>query len=157
MDRAMIDRYEKGGATLRRSLTGLSRTDALAHPGPGKWSIQELVIHLADSDLIASDRMKRIIAEDNPAIIGFDETRFVANLHSDEQSLDDAVTLFEVNRRQTARILRKLPDAAFARQGTHNERGPVTLAQIVETYTAHLDHHLKFLYEKRARLGKPLA
>ena len=73
-----------------------------------------------------------------------------------EQSLDDALTLFDVGRRQWSRVLRLLPDDAFSRQGTHNRKGIVTLGGMVEGYIKHLDHHLAFLKAKRERLGKPL-
>jgi len=156
MNRDLIESYAAGGETLRRAVQGLSREDVIARPGPGDWSIQELVIHLADSDAIAIDRMKRILIEDNPPLLYADETAYVDRLLPGEQSLEDALTLFDVGRRQWSRVLRKLPDAAFARQGTHNRAGVVTLGGMVEGYTKHLEHHLVFLRAKRERLGKPL-
>jgi hypothetical protein len=155
MNRECIEQYAAGGPTLRRAVEGLTRDDLLTKPGPGLWSIQELVIHLADSDAISIDRMKRILIEDNPPLLYADETAYVSRLHTDDQSLDDAVLLFEVGRRQWARVLRKLPDEAFDRAGTHNRKGRVTLGGMVASYVEHLDYHLKFLHEKRARLGKP--
>jgi len=157
MNREMIEQYAAGGLKLRQAVAGLSREDFLADVIPGTWSIQQIVIHLADSDLIAADRMKRIIAEDNPAMLGYDQSKFAQHLHYDEQSVEDAAAIFELSRRQLARVLRKLPDAAFQRAGMHNERGPLTLDQMVRTYVGHLDHHLEFLYDKRRKLGKPLS
>ena len=156
MNRALIESFAAGGETLRQALQGLSREDLLARPGPGDWSIQELVIHVVDSDAIAIDRMKRILTEDNPPLLYADETAYNDRLFPEEQSLEDAVTLFDVGRRQWARVLRKLPEAAFARQGTHNRRGVMTLGEMVEGYIKHLEHHLVFLRAKRDRLGKPL-
>jgi uncharacterized damage-inducible protein DinB len=157
MDRSLIEQYVAGGPKLRRAVEGLTRQDLLAKPGPGDWSIQELVIHLLDSDYIAIDRMKRMLIEDNPALLYADETAYVQRLHCDEQSLEDALLLFEVGRRQFARVLRKLTDEAFERHGTHNRRGKVTVGGIVADYIAHVDDHLKFLHAKRERLGKPLS
>jgi uncharacterized damage-inducible protein DinB len=157
MNRNLIEVYAAGGEKLRRAVQGLSHEDLVAHPGPGDWSIQELVIHLADSDSISIDRMKRIITEDNPSLLYADETAYVKRLFHDDQSLDDALTLFEVGRRQWSRVLRLLPDEAFTRQGTHNRAGIVTVGKMVESYIKHVDHHLVFLKAKRERLGKPLA
>jgi uncharacterized damage-inducible protein DinB len=154
MDRSLIDQYVKGSDDLRMAVRGLEREDLLAYPVPGTWSIQEIVIHVADSDLVISDRMKRVIAEDNPQLIGFDETRFVKGLHYNEQSIEDAVNLFELNRRQMARVLAKLPDQAFDRVGMHNERGPMKLSDLLAGAVNHLKHHLKFIVEKREKLGK---
>jgi hypothetical protein len=157
MNRDLIETYAAGGETLRRAVQGLSRDELLARPGPGDWSIQELVIHLADSDAIAIDRMKRTLTEDNPPLLYADETAYVDRLLPEEQSIEDALTLFEVGRRQWSHVLRRLPDDAFARQGTHNRAGIVTLGGMVEGYSKHLEHHLVFLRAKRARLGKPLS
>ena len=155
-DRTLIDKYEAGGEQLALAIRGLTREDLLAVPIPGKWSTQQVVIHLMDSDLIATDRMKRIIAEDNPTLIGYDESKFVKNLHYEDQSAEDAVKIFDLNRRTFASVLRKLPDAAFHRSGTHNERGKVMLGDQLKGYVNHLEHHLKFIHEKRAAMGKEM-
>jgi len=157
MNRDLIESYAAGGETLRRAVQGLSRNELLARPGPGNWSIQELVIHLADSDAIAIDRMKRVLTEDNPTLLYADETAYVDRLLPEEQSLEDALALFDVGRRQWSRVLRRLPDDAFSRQGTHNRAGIVTVGGMVEGYHKHLEHHLVFLRAKRERLGKPLS
>jgi uncharacterized damage-inducible protein DinB len=156
MDRTLIERYVAGGETLRRAVQGLTPDDLRATPGPGLWSIQQLVIHLADSDAISIDRMKRILIEDNPPLLNADENAYAERLFCDEQSIDDAVTLLDVGRRQFARVLRKLPDEAFERFGTHNKRGRMTVGSLVADYIGHIDYHLKFLHDKRARLGKPI-
>ncbi|HXE52920.1 MAG TPA: DinB family protein [Tepidisphaeraceae bacterium] len=154
MNCELIDQYEKGGDDLRMAVRGLAREDLVAFPVPGTWSIQQIVLHLMDSDLILADRMKRVIAEDNPSLIGYDESKFVKNLFYHEQSVEDAVNLFEMNRRNFARVLKKLPDAAFDRVGTHNERGPLKLSDLLSGAVNHLKHHLKFIVDKREKLGK---
>lgn len=151
-----IDRFESGGPALRRACAGLTPRELTTPAEPGKWSIQELVIHLADMDAIAIERMKRVITEDNPALLYARESRYIERLFPHEQSLDDALTLFEIGRRQAARTLRELPAEAFDRSGTHNQAGEVTLRDLVADYSDHLDHHLGFLTRKRERLGCPL-
>ena len=155
-DQSIIDKYEAGGEQLALAIRGLTREDLLAVPIAGKWSTQQVVIHLMDSDLIATDRMKRIIAEDNPTLIGYDETKFARNLHYDDQSAADAVKIFDLNRKMFAGVLRKLPDSTFQRSGMHNERGKVTLGDQINSYVKHLEHHLKFIHEKRAAMGKEM-
>ena len=155
-DRTLIEKYEAGGEQLALAIRGLTRDDLLAMPIPGKWSTQQVVIHLMDSDLVGTDRMKRVIAEDNPTLIGYDESKFVMNLYYEEQSAEDAVKIFDLNRKMFATILRKLPDSAFDRSGMHNERGKVTLGDQLKGYVNHLEHHLKFIHEKRAAMGKEM-
>jgi uncharacterized damage-inducible protein DinB len=153
MDSQLIERYVACGHRLRQAVAGLTPDELTARPGPGKWSILEVVVHLADSDAISIDRMKRMLTEDNPQLLYADETAYVDRLFTHEQSLEDALTLFEVGRRQFARVLRHLPDEALARDGTHNRRGKVTVGAMVEDYVGHVDHHLKFIRDKQARLG----
>ena len=142
---------------LFRSVAGLTPKELRARPGPGAWSVLEVVVHLTDSDAISIDRMKRILTEENPPLLYADETAYVERLHTHEQELEDALVLFEVGRRQWGRVLRRLPDEAFLRQGTHNLRGKLTLGDMVASYVKHLDDHLAFVAGKRANLGKPLA
>ncbi|MCI0701061.1 MAG: DinB family protein [Planctomycetia bacterium] len=157
MDRSIIEAYAAGPAKLRKAVAGLTREELTARPGPGKWSILEVVIHLADSDAISIDRMKRILTEDNPPLLYADETAYVDRLFTHDQELEDALVLMEVGRRQWARVLRLLPDEAFTRTGQHNRSGTVTLARVVTGYVNHIDDHLKFILGKRENLGKPLS
>jgi hypothetical protein len=154
---ALIDQYEAGGDALTRSLEGLTKDDLLAYPIPGTWSIQEIVVHLMDSDLIGSDRMKRTIAEKQPSLLGYDENAFAKNLRYDLQDVNAAAALFAANRRLFSVVLRSIPTEAFSRVGIHSENGPETLEHQLKKYIKHLEHHLSFVVKKRALLGKPLS
>jgi uncharacterized damage-inducible protein DinB len=151
----LIDDYLAGPARLRKAVAGMSREQLLARPVAGKWSTLEVVCHLVDFDPVYADRMKRTIAEDNPTLLGADEKRFAAALRYHDRDLEEELALLEVTRSQMARILRALPPEAFRRVGTHNERGPLTLEQMVTTITNHIGHHVKFIEEKRRALGLP--
>jgi hypothetical protein len=156
MDSKQIERYAAGADVPAKAIRGLSKAELNAIPVPGMWSIQQVILHLMDSDLIASDRMKRVIAENKPTLIGYDETAFSKNLFYETLDPVQACEIFRLNRLLTAEILRRLPDSAFTRVGQHSERGPVTLEHFVESYADHLDHHMKFVCEKRKALGKPM-
>ena len=149
----LIEKYLDGPQELRQAVAGLSREQTLARPIPGKWSVLEVVAHLADFDPILADRMKRVIAEDKPSLVGADENRFAAALAYHERDLQEELTIIEATRSQLARILRQLPNSALERVGIHTERGPRTLEQLLTTATAHIPHHVKFLHEKRQALG----
>lgn len=156
MDRSLIDTYEAGPAKVRAAVAGLTREEITARPGPGAWSILEVVVHLADADANSIDRMKRMLTEDIPLFFSADETAYAAKLFVHDQELDDALALLEVGRRQWARVLRKLPDEAFERTGVHNRSGLTSVGKMVASYVKHIDEHLKFVHGKRANLGKPL-
>ena len=148
----IIARFEAGGPALRQACLGLDPHTLTTRTAPGTWSIHELVIHLADTDAIAIDRMKRVLTEDNPTLLYAHETSYIDHLYPHAQSLDDALTLFELGRRQMTRILRKLPPEAFHRIGTHDRAGQLTLRDLITDYTDHLHHHLSFLHQKRQSL-----
>jgi hypothetical protein len=150
---SLIDAYLAGPGEVRRAVAGMSREQLVARPVPGKWSTLEVICHLADFEPIMADRMKRVIAEDRPQIIGADENRFAAALAYHHRDIEEELAIIERTRSQLARILRTLGDDALSRVGIHSERGPRTLEQFLESATNHLPHHLKFVTEKRRALG----
>ena len=154
MNPELIEKYAAGADVPARSIVGLERADLLAFPVPGTWSIQQIILHLMDSDLIGADRMKRVAAEEEPTLVGYNETAFANRLGYEHLSVRDAAEIFRLNRLMTAEILRRLPPAAFQRTGQHTERGKVTLEELLAGYVEHVDHHLKFIREKRKLLGK---
>ena len=150
---ALIEPYLDGPKQLRQAVAGMSREHLLARPIAGKWSTLEVVAHLADFDPIIADRMKRVIAEEKPTLLGADEQKFAAALWYDERDLQEELAIIELTRSQLARILRKLPDSALQLVGVHNERGPRTLEQLLKGATDHLAHHMSFIPAKRQALG----
>ena len=149
----LINAYVEGPKALRQAVAGMTREQVTARPVAGKWSTLEVVCHLADFDPILADRMKRVIAEEKPSLIGADENRFAAALAYHDRDLEEELTIIDKTRQQLARILRKLPPQALSRTGTHNERGERTLEQLLTTTINHIPHHVKFIHEKRKALG----
>ncbi len=152
----LIDSYLQGPVILRKAVAGMSREQVHARPVAGKWSTLEVVCHLADFDPIYADRMKRIVAEDKPQIIGADENTFAKALAYDQRDLEEELTIIEKTRSQLGRILRTLPDQALQRVGIHSERGVMTLEQFLTSMIEHIPHHVKFIHEKRQALGLPV-
>jgi uncharacterized damage-inducible protein DinB len=150
-----IDEYVAGPKQLRQAVAGMTREQLAAKPIAGKWSAQQVVCHLSDFDPILADRMKRVIAEDEPTLVGADENHFAANLAYSERDVEEELTNIETCRKQMARILRTLPPTAFGRVGIHNERGPLTLERLLEIAIKHIPHHVQFILEKRKALGLP--
>jgi uncharacterized damage-inducible protein DinB len=111
----LIESYAAGAQTLRQAVRGLSREQLLARPVAGKWSTLEVVCHLADFDPIIADRMKRIIAEDRPQLLGASQEKFAAALAYHHRDLEEELTIVEMTRRQMARILQSLPAEALQR------------------------------------------
>jgi hypothetical protein len=130
----------------------MTREQVLARPVEGKWSKLEVVCHLADFEIVYADRMKRVIAEEGPTMFGGDPDVFAARLAYQDRDLAEELAMIEAIRGSTARVLRQLSEADFARVGKHSEAGPLSLATLLERVTGHLPHHVKFIEEKRQAL-----
>jgi uncharacterized damage-inducible protein DinB len=150
-----IDDYLGGVAALRRAFAGLGRDDLTARPIPGRWSLLEVLAHLADSEQAWCHRLKRVIAEDRPLLIGYDESRFAERLAYHDRDPEAELALIDAMRRQMAAILRRLAPGDWSRSGVHDERGLVTLGEMVRIEVEHVAHHLRFVHEKRKALGLP--
>lgn len=146
---ALIEQYLAGPDLLRRAVAGLTREHLLAKPIPGKWSTLEVVCHIADYEPIYADRMKRVIALEEPELLKGDPGRFAACLAYDHRDLEEEMALIELTRKQIAHILRILKPEDFQRSGTHSRDGSLTLENLIQRVTAHIPHHVQFIEEKR--------
>jgi len=155
--RDQIERYAKGGPILAKAVDGLTEAELNAFPIPGTWSIKQIAVHLLESELAAVHRMRRIVAEEKPLFIAYDETLLSKSLGYEKADLALVTRLFQDCRTFTSSWLRTVPDEAFARAGVHNHYGLVTLERMVGMYADHLDGHMVHLRKKRELLGKPLA
>lgn len=149
---ALIDEYLAGPQLLRQAVAGMTSEQLLARPIPGKWSALEVICHLADFEIVGADRIKRVIAENEPTLFGGDEKVFAARLAYHRRNAEEELVLIETIRKQVARILRTLQPEDFQRRGIHSEAGPLTLAEFVERSTRHIPHHVRFIEEKRKAL-----
>ncbi len=156
MKNDLITAYAKATHILGYATTGLTREDYLATPGPGLWSLAEVTIHIVDAELVLADRIKRVIAEDNPALLAFDESKWKENLFYKPAAVAAAVRLFAANREYVSLILENISEEDLQRTGVHSQAGTLTLQAIIEKANWHFDHHINFLYAKRANIEKPV-
>jgi hypothetical protein len=148
----LITDYEQGAQLLSKAIAGMTTDQLKARPVPGKWSTLELICHIADFEPVYADRMKRVIAEENPPLLSGDPDLFLKGLAYHDRDAQEEIALIDIVRKQMARILRTLPDAAFARVGTHSRDGALSLETLLKRITGHIPHHVKFIAEKRAAL-----
>lgn len=150
----LIDAYAASPKLLRESVAGMSDEQLKARPVAGRWSTLEVVCHLADSDAVYAERMKRVIAEDEPTLRSMDPDVWQPRLAYHRRIAEDEIRLLELTRGQMERILRSLTPADFQRKGHHTEDGPLTLQELLRRITEHIPHHVQFIREKRAGLEK---
>jgi uncharacterized damage-inducible protein DinB len=148
----LITDYEHGAQLLSQAIAGMTTEQLKARPVPGKWTTLELICHIADFEPVYADRMKRVIAEENPPLMSGDPDLFLKGLAYHDRDAQEEIALIDVVRKQMARILRTLPDSAFTRVGTHSRDGALSLETLLKRITGHIPHHAKFIAEKRAAL-----
>ena len=143
-----IEAYSGGAKQLRHAMRSAANADLDARPIEGKWSIREVVCHLADSEIIYADRMKRVIAEENPTFFEADPDLFGPALHCPRRPLDKELDVVEAIRAHMLPILQSCDADDFQRTGVHSLDGPLTLQTLLERITAHIPHHVAFIEEK---------
>lgn len=147
--REAVDRYAAGPELLRGSVAGLSAEQIRTPAPPGRWSPLEVVCHLADFETIYADRIKRVLAEEEPLLLSGDPDLFAASLSYADRDLDEELALIAAQRGQIVRILRGHPAADFQRLGRHSVDGPVSILKLLKSVGNHIPHHVDFLQKKR--------
>jgi DinB superfamily len=104
---------------------------------PGKWSIRDVVQHLADSELVGGFRLRMVLAHDRPDLTGYDQDRWANRLRYDEVDVHDALQQFIVLRRANLRLWQNLSADDLRRVGLHRERGEENLGHMRRLYAAH--------------------
>jgi hypothetical protein len=138
-----IARYEGGPALLSAALAKVPEQARKWRPGPGKWSVHEVVCHCADSETNAYARIRFLVAEDSPAIQGYDQERWAQVFDYHSLPLGPALATVDAVRASTAALLRRLPEPAWAREGTHSQSGRYTAEGWLEIYAEHLEKHTR--------------
>lgn len=125
----------------------LSAVEALVRPldeptlgtpeAPGKWSVIEVVQHLADTELVVGYRYRVILAEDRPPLPAFDQERWTDELRYRHARLDDALSQLRALRDANLRLLRATPDERLDRIGIHAERGEESVRDLMRLAAGH--------------------
>ena len=149
-DRAnLLDQFRTGYADVEAALAGISESE-LDHPAPdGGWTAREVTHHLADSEATAYVRLRRLIAEDDPLIQGYDEPEYARRLHYDRPIASSLAVLRGV-REASLSLLESLTPAEWERTGTHSESGTYSVDRWLEIYANHSHDHANQI---RAALG----
>ncbi len=128
---ATLPFFTSDAATLARSYA------------PGKWTMRQMLLHLVDTETVLFERMRRVLADENPLLMGFDENRWVEHLHYDQRSLATAEALYRVTRDSTIELALATTPAERAREGVHNEQGKRSFAHFAAMVHGHNAHHLE--------------
>src|SRR5437762_10140428 len=136
-----LDVIAKTPATLQSLVMKTDSAKLTRQPAPGKWSVREILCHLADCELVFGFRLRQTAAENNPTIQPFDQDQWAKDYTKMDAS--QALSVFSALRDWNTAFIRAAGPSAMHRKTTHPERGEMTFATIVETMGGHDINHLK--------------
>jgi len=140
-------------AKLPDAIAGLSFTEMRRPERDGKWSIVQVLPHLADCEVVWTWRMRLILAQDRPPLTGFDQDRWAERLRYDEASPDEAIGMFTVLRRANLRLLERATPQDLQRVGVHVERGEESVEHLRRLYAGHDLLHLRQIERIRSAIA----
>jgi hypothetical protein len=130
-----------GPTLLRQAVDGLDAGAINRRPPGEDWSIRDVVIHLADAELVGAVRFRLVVAQDKAVLPVYDPDVWKRRLHYLWRDPEAAIALFQQTRYGTAELLHQCDAAAWQRTGIHPERGVMTLADLLELYAGHVEEH----------------
>lgn len=122
---------------LSRRTRGLDDERARRPEAPGKWSVVEVVAHLADAELVHAYRTRMIVAEQEPPLVGYDQDGWALEFHYATADLGATVSFLASLREWNLRYWRTLTPAQLARVGQHSERGPESAGLYLQLAAGH--------------------
>lgn len=142
-DREPIAVLRATPAALPRAIEGLSAQQLRRPEKPGKWSIGQVLQHLADSEIVWAWRLRLILAQERPELTGFDQDLWAERLHYEQSDPSEALDVFGVLRRANLRLVDRTSPADLTRVGIHRERGEESLEHLRRLYAGHDLLHLQ--------------
>jgi hypothetical protein len=139
----LIVEYEKGAVVLRNAWEEVPEEAERWRPAPDKWSAHEVIVHCADSETYAATRLRLLLAEEEPLIVGYDQDVWARVFNYHAQSVDRALRTIDAVRGITLPLLRTLSESDWAKQGRHTETGLYNACDWLKSYGPHLTNHAK--------------
>jgi hypothetical protein len=148
--RALIARYRDGHRAILAAVDGATEAELDARPADGGWTAREVVHHVADSELTSAIRLRRLVAEEQPAIDGYDEAEFARRLYYGRRPIAASLEAIRAARLTTAEILDCLSGPEWARRGSHSQHATYGVEEWLEIYAAHCHEHAEQIRRARA-------
>ena len=149
---AILERLERTGEELA-SHAGSSPAELAKRYAPGKWSVAEILAHLADTELVNYWRFLRTVSQPGEDVDTFDEERWAETLDYANRPATISRELLLSIRKALVHYVRTLPADVLERSGTHPEKGTLTGWEWADLIAAHTEHHIDQIVA--ARNGTP--
>jgi hypothetical protein len=139
---------------LKRIIQGQSRTKLHKRPAAEKWSVNEIIAHLADSEIVLGFRMRSILASPGIPIAAVDQDAWVTSGHYEKRDPGKSVEQFRAFREANLALLKSLTPEQWKHHGMHSKRGQETIEHIVRLYAGHDLNHLQQIERILSEKGK---
>lgn len=130
-------------AALGRAIAGLTPAQLRTPEAHGKWSIAQVLRHLADSEVVWGWRMRLILAQDRPTLTGYDQDLWAERLHYAESDPAESLDTFRVLRRDNLKLIERATPEDLKRVGVHSERGEESAGYLMRLFAGHDLLHLR--------------
>ena len=137
----LIAEYRNGPDLIEGAVAMLSEAELDYRPSDGGWSPREVVHHTADSEMTSAIRLRRLLSENQPEILGYDGDEFARRLQYTTRPIEPSLDAIRAARMTSASILENLDEADWSRAGTHSEIGPYSVDLWLELYAVHCRDH----------------
>jgi len=145
----LMDRYRAGVAAVDEALAGITDAELDRQPAEdGGWTPRQVVHHLADSEAMAYTRLRRVVADEEPAIQGYDEPVWARRLHYD-RPIEPSLAVMRAVRASSLQLLESLTADEWSRTGTHSESGAYSVEEWVRIYASHPYDHADQIRQAR--------
>ncbi len=149
---AKIEQYAEGYEQVAAALDGFPGEALVAHPFAGKWSACEIVHHLADSESVSGQRLRKLLSEEYPVLHGYDQDAYAVILRYNLRDMAPALDLFRAVRLSTVQLLRQMGGEDWTRPGWHTEHGLYTAETWLDIYSVHAHNHAAQIRRLKAAL-----
>ena len=139
---------------LKKLIHGLNPKQLKWKPEPGKWSIAEILAHLADAEIVGSWRMRLTIGASGTTIQPFDQDVWASVFQYGKRDAKQSLEVFHILRENNLAMLKALPQESWQNYGMHQERGKETIAHLVRMFAGHDTNHLRQIEGIAAQLKK---
>ena len=148
--RKMLESFGRAPALLSAILRQLPKKMWLYKPSPERWSIHEIILHLADSEASSYVRCRHLIAEPNVTVAEFDPARWAGNLGYFHQSTREALEITRRLRKMTYQLLVSVPEPVWSHLVEYPKEGSISLETWIEVQERHIPHHMEQMRENYA-------
>ena len=140
---ALVAQYASGPKRLADALARVPKEALQWRPQPGKWSVHEVIVHCADSETNAALRIRYLLAEKEPLVVGYDQDEWARLFDYHSQPLEESLAVTAAARSRTLPLLRAMTEPQWGKQGRHTDSGPYTPEDWLRIYAAHLEGHAR--------------